>query len=91
MKKAVFIFLSTILMSFGIDAQSQIEYDKYFTDNQLRIDYYLFGNSETATYAVDKLVKEPKWGGPRAQLVDNMNYGKYRFEVTLPDSDEVLY
>ena len=91
MKKSLFIILSTILVFAGLKVNGQVEYDKYFTDNQLRIDYYLFGNFETATYAVDKLVKEPKWGGPRAQLVDDMNYGKYRFEVTLPNSEEVLY
>ena len=91
MKKTITVILSTIFILAGFKSIAQAEYDKYFTDNQLRIDYYIFGNSETATYAVDKLVKEPKWGGPRAQLVDNMNYGKYRFEVTLPNSDEVLY
>ena len=91
MKKSLIIILSTIMILLGLKVNGQIEYDKYFTDNQLRIDYYLFGNSDTASYALDKLVKEPKWGGPRAQLIDNMNYGMYFVEVTLPDSDVVLY
>ena len=91
MKKLFIAILSTILIFSGFKVKSQVEYDKYFTDNQLRIDYYLFGNADTVSYALDKLVKEPKWGGPRTQLIDEMNYGMYFFEVTLPDSDLVLY
>ena len=91
MKKVFVIIFSTVLLSLSFKTNAQVEYDKYFTDNQLRIDYYLFGNADTAMYAVDKLVKEPKWGGPRVQLIDDMNYGRYKFEVTLPNSDEVLY
>ena len=91
MKRILFVILSTILLLGNIKEKGQVEYDKYFTDNQLRIDYYLFGNADTVSYALDKLVKEPKWGGPRVQLVDEMNYGMYFFEVTLPKSDVVLY
>ena len=91
MNKLYLIILTLILILPGFNVKAQVEYDKYFTDNQLRIDYYLFGNSDTVMYAVDKLVKEPKWGGPRKQLIDNMNYGMYTVEVSLPNSDVVLY
>lgn len=91
MKKSLTIILSTIIVLLGLKVNGQVEYDNYFTDNQLRIDYYLFGNSDTVSYALDKLVKEPKWGGPRAHLIDSTNYGMYFVEVTLPDSDVVLY
>ena len=91
MKRLSTLVLSTILVLSGLQVKCQVEYDKYFTDNQLRIDYYLFGNADTVSYALDKLVKEPKWGGPRMQLIDNMNYGMYFIEVTLPDSDVMLY
>lgn len=91
MKKALVVFLSTFLLFCGLKVKSQVAYDKYFTDNQLRIDYYLFGNSDTVSYALDKLLKEPKWGGPRTQLVDEMNYGMYYIEVTPENSDLVLY
>ena len=91
MKRFTFIILSTILLCLGFKAKGQVEYDKYFTDNQLRIDYYLYGNSETVSYALDKLIKEPKWGGPRTHLIDDMGYGKYLVEVSLPNSDVILY
>lgn len=91
MKKVFVIIFSTIIILANLKAKGQVDYDKYFTDNQLRIDYYLYGNADTVMYALDKLVKEPKWGGPRVQLIDDMNYGRYHFDVTLHDSDIVLY
>ncbi len=91
MKKSLTIILSTIIFFCGLKVKAQAEFDKYFTDNQLRIDYYLFGNADTVSYALDKLVKEPKWGGPRVHLTDSTNYGMYFVEVTLHDSDIVLY
>ncbi len=91
MKRTLFILSSIVLIITGLKAKAQVKYDKYFTDSQLRIDYYLYGNSDCVSYALDKLVMEPQWGGPRVQLIDEMKYGAYYFEVTLPDSDIVLY
>ena len=75
----------------GLDVKSQVEYDKFFTDTQIRIDYYLYGNADTVSYALDKLVKEEQWGGPRTQLIDESGNGMYLVEVSLPDSDVILY
>ena len=91
MKRSLIIILSTVLICLSLKANAQVDYDKYFTDNQLRIDYYLFGNADTVSYALDKLVKEPKWGGPRAHLIDDTGYGKYFIEVRPQGSDEILY
>ena len=91
MKRSIAIILSTVLFCLSLKANAQVDYDKYFTDNQLRIDYYLFGNADTVSYALDKLVKEPKWGGPRAHLIDDTGYGKYFIEVRPQGSDEILY
>lgn len=81
--------LIAFLMSFCNISKAQ--YDVYFTDQQLRIDYYIFGNSDSCHYALDKYVVEPKWGGTRSNLIDSLNYGDYLFEVMLHDSDVVIY
>ena len=51
MKRSLIIILSTVLICLNIKVNAQVEYDKYFTDNQLRIDYYLFGNADTVSFA----------------------------------------
>lgn len=81
------LFLTLVSLSQDIKAQ----YDVYFTDRQLRIDYYIYGNSDSCDYALDKYVMEPIWGGTRTHLVDSLEYGDYYFEVLLHDSDVVLY
>ena len=40
--------LIAFLMSFCNISKAQ--YDVYFTDQQLRIDYYIFGNSDSCHY-----------------------------------------
>lgn len=85
--KASLFFLLLISLNFSAKAQ----YDVYFTNQQLRIDYYIFGNSDTCYYALDKYVREPIWGGTRSHLVDSLSYGDYLVEVFLHDSDVVIY
>ena len=58
---------------------SAMDYDIFFTNEQLRIDYYIYGDSDSCTYALDKYVKEPVWGGTRKCLVDTLGYGDYFF------------
>lgn len=87
MKRFVIMF---ILLSMYAQI-SATEYDNYFTNEQLRIDYYIFGNADTCTYALDKYVKEPVWGGTRHNLIDSLGYGDYHFDVMLHDSDAVIY
>ena len=70
---------------------SKAQYDVHFTDQQLRIDYYIFGNSDTCYYAFDKYVKEPVWGGTKSNLIDSLGYGDYLVEVLLHDSDILIY
>ena len=85
--KLSLLLIITASLSFNLKAQ----YDLYFTNQQLRIDYYIFGNSDTCYYALDKYVMEPVWGGARKHLVDSLGYGDYLVEVLLHDSDIVIY
>ena len=87
--KKLFILISILFATLA--AKSESDYYTYFTNEQLRIDYYIFGNADTCTYALDKYVMEPIWGGTRNYLVDSLGYGDYLFEVMLHDSDVVIY
>lgn len=82
--------LLVFILSLSI-AKINAQYDVYFQDNQLRIDYYIYGNADSCTYALDKYVMEPVWGGTRHYLIDSLGYGDYYFEVLLHDSDVVIY
>lgn len=83
--------LSLILLATLFYQEAKAQYDVHFTDQQLRIDYYIYGNADSCYYALDKYVMEPKWGGTRYNMIDSLNYGDYLFEVMLHDSDVVIY
>ena len=83
------LLLILFLTSLGFNSKAQ--YDVHFTDQQLRIDYYIFGNSDTCHYALDKYVMEPVWGGTRKHLIDSLSYGDYFVEVLLHDSDVAIF
>lgn len=91
MKKHISKLSLLAYMLFFITANLNAQYDVHFTNQQLRIDYYIYGNADTCYYALDKYVMEPVWGGARTNLIDSLGYGDYLFEVLLHDSDVVIY
>ncbi|MCX7863246.1 MAG: IgA Peptidase M64 [Bacteroidales bacterium] len=73
-----FISISFIVFSWSLFAQN---YSDYFTNERLRIDYYLTGNANKTILTISKLFKEPIWAGSKKNLVDTFYYGHYRIEV----------
>jgi len=69
-----FIFLSTSLWS-------QVNYQKYFTPQVLRIDFFSTGNKDQETIIWDELFQEPRWAGSPNNLIDTLNLGNYLLKV----------
>ncbi len=58
----------------------------------LRLDYYHTGSATEEIFSLGRLVVEPRpWPGNPDRPVDDLNLGKYLFEVRDPDSGELLY
>ena len=70
---------------------SQTEFEKYFFDKSLRIDYFHTGNFENEYYSIDELIEEPFWGGSKVNLVDKFDYGKYKIAVYDSLTDQIIY
>jgi hypothetical protein len=84
--KLVFFLLLFIPITY-----SQINFDDYFEDKTLRLDYFHTGNKDNDSYSFDELIEEPFWGGSKVNLIDKFNYGKYRFEVYDEASNTLIY
>jgi hypothetical protein len=80
-----------ILILFISAAYSQVNFDDYFEDKTLRLDYYHSGDKENNFYSFDEMIEEPYWGGSKVNLVDKFNYGKYKFEVHDKASNNLIY
>jgi hypothetical protein len=69
----------------------QVNFDDYFENKTLRIDYFHTGDKETDFYSIDELRSEPNWGGSKINLIDTLNYGSYMVKVHDPETDQLLY
>lgn len=83
------IYLALLLVAFGLTSSAQFE--KYFYNKTLRIDYMHTGNATTDAYAIDELMDEPYWGGSKVSLVSGMDYGNYKVTVTDVESGVLIY
>ena len=67
------------------------DFDRYFTDETLRIDYSFSGNAFHQTIAMDKLNRIPHWYGKRQRLSDVPVEGNGQIIVRDHHSKEVIY
>jgi len=84
--KIIFLLLISITFTF-----SQVNFDDYFEDKTLRLDYFHSGDKENNYYSFDELIEEPYWGGSKINLIDIFNYGRYKFEVYDVASNKLIY
>ncbi|MBU8891258.1 MAG: IgA Peptidase M64 [Bacteroidales bacterium] len=81
-----FLFL---ILSFSVKPQNS--YFDYFTDNSMRIDFVFAGNAVEENIYLDKIIKEPFWGGSKINLTDKFDYGEYKFEVFDNETNTLIF
>lgn len=57
---------------------AQVDFDKYFLSNSLRIDFELAGNSENEYAILQFMKQEPYWGGNPNSVISKYNMGDYQ-------------
>jgi hypothetical protein len=67
------------------------QFDTYFENKTLRIDYVHSGDDSTELYAIDELIEESLWGGSKTNLIDTFNYGNYKFIAYDKASGKVIF
>jgi hypothetical protein len=66
-------------------------FDDYFENKTLRIDYVHTGNNLTDSYSIDELIQEPYWGGPKVNMLDIFDYGRYKVLFYDAASNVLIY
>jgi hypothetical protein len=85
MKKIFFI----LLIICSLNGFSQ--YDRYFEDRCLRIDYFHSGNIDHEYFRPDELIEKKIWAGSKTNLIDNFDYGKIRIMVYEKQTSKLIY
>ena len=66
-------------------------FDQYFTDRTLRIDYSFVGNQQQQHIAVDQCSSSPRWYGKRHRLAELPMEGNGQITVRDHKSKQIIY
>ncbi|RXQ97524.1 peptidase [Ancylomarina salipaludis] len=84
--------LTCLLLVFATKLSfASVDFDTYFENKTLRIDYLLGGNANEQTVFLQEIKKEAYWGGTTKNLVDSFNYGNFRFKLIDKASETLIY
>ena len=84
----IFSFLLIVAASI---VYPQADFEHYFKDKTLRVDYFHTGDSLNDSYSIDELKEEPYWGGSKENLIDTFNYGRYEIKVFDQEENKLIY
>ena len=73
------------------NGQSVGEFDIYFIEKTMRVDYFHSGGLGMEILGLDQIVSDGPWAGSRTRLIDDLNLGKYFFEVVDSRMNRVVY
>lgn len=92
MKKIILIIFSVTSIIFcQAKFNSSINFDDYFIEKTLRLDFYHTGNKDTEIISFDKLVEEENWSGSKKNLIDTFYYGNYMLKVYNESKSNLIY
>jgi len=91
MNTKTLIIAFTVVFFIPFLGNSQIKYTEYFTDETLRFDFILGGNSESTFVYPQQMLREPVWAGSKKNLIDELNYGTYRFRIFDDQTGKLLF
>ncbi|MDD4149396.1 MAG: M64 family metallopeptidase [Bacteroidales bacterium] len=80
-----------MITSITISSFAQLNFDAWFTNNSMRIDYYHSGTDKTEYIMLKEIRKEEFWGGTKTNLIDPFNYGSYRVKVYDSVSNTLIF
>ena len=72
-------------------AEVEEAYRRDFTAALMRVDYFHIGTATRERFSLDRIRVEGPWAGNPRRLLDSTGLGKYRFQLTDPDSGRVLF
>jgi len=90
MKPTPVLILLLLLTAVPAAAQNG-SYNDHFTGSAMRVDLFHTGTKTEEVFAVDRIMEEGEWPGPRVTLVDPHEFGEYRVRVEDAASGRLLY
>jgi hypothetical protein len=85
--------LGTLLTAVWAGAASNLtnDFDLYFSDATLRVDFVQFGDGTQEFVGLDRLIRQGVWAGPTRHLVDRFGYGRYAVKLVHLSTGAILF
>jgi len=90
MKHIELILLFILFLPLLVKTQT-VNFDNFFIDKTMRIDYYHTGDASSEIITLDKVYQYGTWAGSLKNLIDNFNNGKYYFKIYDAASNNLIY
>lgn len=93
MRSVAFVVILTLglIAAAAVPSTQSSVFDTYFTDRTMRVDYVHSGGLGQEIVALERVVGDGPWPGSRTRLVDDLNLGKYLFEVVDRRTNRTVY
>jgi len=82
---------SEVVSEINVVNNGNVNFDDYFVNKTMRLDYFHTGNSETEHFAVDKILSDGQWYGSKKVLIDELELGYFFLEVIDQETKTLLY
>lgn len=89
MKNAVLLIL--LLLTGMVNAQSPVDFNAYFHNQTLRIDYFHTGDAKSEDITLDRIYKQGTWAGNPANCIQPFELGMYRVSIMDIASNRVIF
>ena len=80
-----------LIISFSFVGGFAQNFDQYFLDKTLRINYLHIGKNDTERIEIDSYYHGGKWYGTRSFLIEPNRYGDMLFEVFDDASQQLIF
>ncbi len=91
MKKIGLSVLSVLVLSLTLSAQWPENFDRYFMDKTMRIDYFHIGDAKEEIVTIDQVYEQGIWAGSLNNLIDSFNNGRYYVKIHDLSSDKLIF
>ncbi len=91
MKRASFLFIIILSISAMLSCQTRLDFDRFFVDKTMRIDYFHSGDAKEERVTLDQVYEQGIWAGSRKNLLDEFNNGRYYAKVYDSSSGELIF
>ncbi|MBN2214870.1 MAG: hypothetical protein JW723_11545 [Bacteroidales bacterium] len=91
MKKNQLVFIAALMLPLFSVSQDRVDFNRYFADQTLRIDYYHTGNADEAFFSPDQIYLQGIWAGNPDRCIQPFDLGLFGVKVYDLASNKLIF